>query len=87
MKSRQAVYAAIDTERQYQNSLSPARTDGEQRTVGDYLTMLRHYLTRAEAAWTENPGNIHALHEIRKVSAIGVRCMEEHGAPYRGERI
>lgn len=80
---RNLVYAVIDGERDYQDRLPSSRTDGKDRTVGDYLTMFRAYLTQAENAWTYNSGDIQALHAIRKLAAIAVQCMEAHGAPPR----
>lgn len=78
--SRHEVYHAINGERDYQNSLGSNRTDGHEKTVGDYLTMLSVYVRKAEEAWTSTSGDELALHEIRKIAAIAVRCMEEHGA-------
>ncbi len=83
MPTRAEVYAAIDGERDYQDALGANRTDGSAHTVGDYLTMLDTYLRRAQDDWTGNPGNEQALDELRKVAAIAVRCLEEHGAPPR----
>jgi hypothetical protein len=83
---RDAVYREIDKERDYQDALSAERTDGSHKTVGDYLTMLSTYQRKAEDAWTNNPGTKMALHEIRKIATICVRCMEEHGVPTRGFR-
>jgi hypothetical protein len=81
--TRYQVFALIDQERAYQDSLPSSRTDGKDKTVGDYLTMLRGYLTKAEAAWNDNAGVVPALDIIRKIGGISVRCMEEHGAPSR----
>ncbi len=83
MTSRKEVYTVIDGEREYQNSLGSDRTDGANHSVGDYLTMMRTYFRKAEDAWTNKPGVEASLHEIRKIAAIAVRCMEEHGAPKR----
>jgi hypothetical protein len=80
---RRKVYELIDGERKYQDSLPPSRTDGEQRSVGDYLTMLRSYMGKADAAWTDNPGDEQALDVVRKIASIAIRCMEDHGAPPR----
>ena len=81
--TREQVFELINGERDYQNKLGPERTDGSDKTVGDYLTMLRCYLRKAEDAWTDNAGCEPALDQIRKVAAIAVRCMEDHGAPPR----
>lgn len=83
MTLREQVYKAIDGERDYQDSLGPDRTDGSVKSVGDYITMLNTYQRRATDAWTNIPGNRQALHEIRKIAAIAVRCMEEHGIELR----
>ena len=76
---RSRVYQVIDDERDYQDRLGP-RAD---KTVGDYLTLLDVYLQKAQTAWAMRPGTTPALVEIRKIAAIAVRCMEEHGAPFR----
>ena len=81
--ARDDVYAVINGERDYQDSLGPDRSDGVPRSVGDYLTMLTTYLRKAQDAWTNNPGDGPALHEIRKIGGIAVHCMEDHGAPWR----
>jgi hypothetical protein len=80
---RKTVYAIIDTERSYQDVLGPDRTVGDQKKVGEYLTMLRSYAARADDEWTFNAGDKKALEQIRKIAAICVKCMEEHGAEPR----
>jgi len=80
---RKEVYNLIDGERVYQDTLPAHRTDGEPRTVGDYLTMLDHYVRAAQDAWVLNAGNLQALDVIRKVAGICVHCIEDHGAPPR----
>ncbi len=80
---RAVVYSVIDGERDYQESLPDSRTDGANKTVGDYIVMAERYMRKAIDDWTDNPGNTQALHQLRKVAAICVRCMEEHGAPFR----
>lgn len=87
---REAVYAAIDAERDYQNSLPPARSSGSPHTVCGYLAMFDHYLRKAIDSWVTNDehqgsfaGDYRALDNVRKLAAIVVRCMEEHGAPPR----
>ena len=80
---REEAYHAVDTERDYQDRLPISRTDGDYKTVGDYVTMLGHYHTKMVAAWTECPGNDAALEVMRKCAGIAVHCMEDHGAPVR----
>jgi hypothetical protein len=83
MPSREEIYKAIDDERYYQDQLGADRTDSSEHTVGDYLTMLGSYLRKAQNEWTDNAGTTMSLCQIRKIAAIAVRCMEEHGAPTR----
>ena len=56
---RAAAYNAIDTERDYQNAMSvgpDGRTDGLQKSVGDYLTLIRVYSARADEAYSGTRG-------------------------------
>ena len=59
------------------------RTDGKEKSVGDYLTLIRVYSARADESYSGAPGNEPALHMIRKVAGIAVQCLEVHGAPRR----
>lgn len=85
--TREEVYALIDGEREYQENLGRVRKEpGEQRRVlemGEYITMLSHYVTEAQKEWTTKSkgGDTPAI--MRKVAAIAVRFMENHGAPPR----
>lgn len=80
---RKDVYKLIDGERDYQDALPPSRSDGNQRSVGDYITMMGHYYNKLLAAWTDNPADEQALDVMRKIGGIAVHCMEDHGAPER----
>lgn len=78
--SRSDVYLVIEQERAYQdknwgNDYDPS--------TSEELTMLRHYLNEADTAWTCNYGDAVALNQLRKVVAIAVRCLQNHGAPPR----
>ena len=77
------VCMLIASERDYQDQLSPARTDGRKKTVPGYLCMFDTYLRRAIDGWTDNAGDRLALINIRKLAGIAVHCMEDHGALYR----
>lgn len=80
---RWQVYSAIDDERDYQDNLGPDRTDGSDKSVGDYLVIMDHYLRTAQSAFTLSPGTQQARRDILKIVAIGVRCLEEHGVVTR----
>jgi len=89
MATRQEVYEAIDTERDYQDRIianDPTRHDAvvdADHSVGAYLTMLDTYLRRAQDAWTDHAGHAKALEVVRKIAGIAVHCLEDHGAPKR----
>ena len=78
--TRKNVYKVIDEERNYQDKLGSDRTIGKSHDVGSYLTMLETYCRQARDSWTYNAGDQPALISIRKIAAIAVHCMEDHGA-------
>ena len=82
---RVKVYELIDGERDYQDSLDATRKEPSEtpHTVGDYITMLHHYMRKLDEAWTVHAGTEHALDVMRKIGGISVHCMEDHGAPPR----
>jgi len=85
MPTRSEVYKVIDGERDYQQSLPPNRSEDptRKRGVSEYLTMLDHYVRHAQDSWTLRAGFEQPLHDMRKIAALAVRCMEEWGAPAR----
>lgn len=86
MATRDAVYRAIDSERDYQDNLWPGRGKGEPNylTVGEFVLLLEAYIHKARAEWTvESKPEMNTLDIVRKVAGIAVNCMEQHGAPMR----
>lgn len=86
--SRKFVYEAIDGEREYQDAKwNPSTTtSGGEHSVGEWLIYMRDYIEEALHILTRTAdpeGTDRALHNVRKVAAMGVVCMEEHGAPLR----
>lgn len=88
--TRAAVYAAIDSERDYQTRVwrENAGLDETQpvRTVAEELLMLEDYVARARTAWTNAPRATEVgitTDILRKCAGICVRAMENHGAPSR----
>jgi hypothetical protein len=78
--TRAEVYAAIDTERAYQDDL----WQGNKLTIGEFILLLSEYTDRAKHEWsTEKKPEQRALEFVRKVAGIAVNCMEQHGAPPR----
>jgi len=82
LTSREEAFRVITLERNYQDLLTPSRVEPSERphSVGEELVMLDTYIRKAKDAYTGKPGNIAALHEIRKIAALAVRCMENHGS-------
>lgn len=73
------VLSAIHDERVFQNRKWGTIAE-HPHEVGGYLTLMRKLLSDAEQTWSTQRGDIGALDEIRKVVAVGIACMEQHGA-------
>jgi hypothetical protein len=88
MTNRPEVYAALDGERDYQETRWNANTTASKglHSVTEFLVFMRDYTEEALHVVSRNPepeASVAALHIIRKVAAMGVACMEQHGAPRR----
>ena len=85
MASRFEVFVAIDSERDYQDSLGSDRRVARVMVLGEELVLLKEYIDRAFKNWTDTPGvnPLITLNDFRKIAAIAVRAMENHGAPRR----
>jgi hypothetical protein len=89
---RADVYKAIDGERTYQDKWEDADSRGKHET-GAFILFMEHYLKEARRleSTLENGGNHNwkvngkegSLDFVRKVTALGVACMEQNGAPER----
>jgi hypothetical protein len=82
MAMRTDVYAAVDGERYYQDQKWGKE---EEPSIGDYLTFIRVHLREAERLLSAHAldSSHYTLHEIRKITALGVACMERHGIETR----
>jgi hypothetical protein len=80
--TRKEVYEILDTERAYQDEKWGAAHDA-QHTVGDFLVFMDTYLKMAKTEYTRVNGDTAALEVLRKVTALGVACMEINGAQPR----
>ena len=80
--NRETVYALIDGERD-----PPDRKWGDiedhPHELGSWILIMESLLEDARKAYQCANGDRKALDEIRKVVAVGVACMEQHGAPRR----
>jgi hypothetical protein len=84
--TREAVYAAIDGEREYQDRVwgNGPSLDSRPLSIGEDILLIEEYVARARDSWSrEARPELGALHMIRKIAGIAVRCMENHGAPLR----
>jgi hypothetical protein len=86
MATRQEVYAAVDGERAYQDAQkgNAQRHEGQpEMTPGEYILCMEKCLHDAREAWYRPDGGKACLDFVHKVTALGVGCMELHGAPPR----
>lgn len=85
--TREEVYALIDAEREYQKHWDEKRkTEAEvlggaqqldkDKPVEAWILWMENYLLDARTAATKSLNKAHALEAIRKVTALGVACME-----------
>jgi len=93
MTTRQEVYAAIDSEREYQDKLwghslsgdrpSTELQPGGTRTVDEFSLYIIGYANDLLVNGSHFADEKDKLDIIRKISGLGVACMEQHGAPTR----
>lgn len=86
--SRYEVYQAIDGERNYQEGWrDPTLTDtGGKHTVQEFLTYIQCYTEEAITVGCKRPDPVAKplqLHALRKIAALAVSAMEQHGVEYR----
>jgi len=81
------IYNRIDGERNYQDANWGTRreiegTPDEEKPVAEWVNYIEYHLSKAKERiyHLDTEG---ALHELRKVTALGVRAMEIHGCPER----
>lgn len=77
------IFAKINGERDYQDHLCSFRGLPLDPTIEGELVMLKTYIDKTLLLWTKNPSNGQVLAEIRKISGIAIRCLENHGCPKR----
>jgi len=81
---RAEVYAALDSERAYQER----KWEGVYNVPASWATFIASYAAEMQHQATRTdlnqPGAMVAfLNTLRKTTALGVACMEQHGAPKR----
>lgn len=81
---RETVYELIDGERDYQDEAWP----GSALSVLGEDKLLRHYLNEFDRHYVKVDDPQYGvpkrcMHDVRKMAAILIRCIEHHGAPFR----
>ena len=82
--TRDKVYAAVDTERDFQDR-KWGTIEQHPHEVGAWIALMESLLAHARDAWAGNPDDREALKGIRKVVAVGVACGEQHGMQCRSK--
>lgn len=88
--TRSDIYKIIDEEREYQDKMHPdTKHHAATSSMPAHLLIMEQYLLAARAGWVNYRGvaTAEALDQLRKVVALGVRCMEFNGAVRRDEMI
>lgn len=83
---REKAYAAIDSERDYQDAQRGNAKRHENQppmTPGELILCMEKCLHDARVAWYAPDGGTVCLDHIRKVAALGVQALERFGAPVR----
>lgn len=78
---RSQVYKAIDSERDFQERRWTRPAHNHSAT--EYLVYIDHYVRKAMEAVSTEDGEASALPCLRKIAALAVSAMEEHGVPFR----
>lgn len=80
---RELVFKRICEERAYQEKICDEKGYTKTHPVTAELIQMQHYLNLAIEKWVTGKGDEEALHMVRKVITIGVRCGENHPLPKR----
>lgn len=86
-----SVVLSVDSERKYQDEIWPIGT-GCSRSVSEEVLCLEECILAARKSCQEgnsfNPiDKRKMLDNVRKVAAVAVRCMENHGSPLRYGKV
>lgn len=88
--SREETWAAVVSELDHQIAVwnkETTVTEGNH-SVAEFVLFMQDYVREATTVLSRNGepfASEAALHIVRKITAMGVSCMMQNGAPYRGE--
>lgn len=74
---RSEVYRAIDSEREYQDA-KWGTVEENPHSINEWLFIINHYWCKATEI--HNPD---ALNNLRKIAAVAIAALEQHGCPTR----
>lgn len=86
MPTRQEVYEALDSEREYQKMWETKSTSKGQHSFSEWFAYMTDYIQEAQhilARTARQDAYPQVTHIMRKVTAMGVAAMEQLGAPKR----
>lgn len=81
--TREEVYKLIDGERDYQDDRWWDEVRHGRRSVDEFVLYVQGYAADAVAIASHTNDRDGALAAVRKIAALCVACMEQHGAPAR----
>lgn len=86
--TREEVYRLIDGERDYQDNLwgktlSSNKPGNGERTVDEFALYIAGYAQELTTIASHSADPNSKLAHVRKIAALAVACMEQHGAPAR----
>lgn len=81
---REEVYETIDRERAHQDSFwgksaSDGRPGHGERSIDEFATYVAGYSAELTRVCSKGPKKYAKLDIIRKIAALCVQCMEQHG--------
>jgi hypothetical protein len=85
--TRPEVYAALDSERAYQQKWDTSRSSGEEgngeRTLDEFALYIYGYASDLMKCGSHEIDPAKKLEIVRKVGGLCVAALEQHGAPHR----
>lgn len=84
--TRNEVYDALNGEREYQRKWETESESKGKHSLSEFFAYMEDYIDEAQHILAREPvqtGNPKAANILRKVTALGVAAMEQHGAPKR----
>jgi hypothetical protein len=76
------VFQAVSDEVQYQYD----RFGFNPHEIDSFATYIRQYSSELDQLATKGNGPVLKLDAVRKIAALAVRCMEQHGITHRERR-